>query len=125
MIRFTLQDLDNKAKERPQGYREEILNRARKIDDFTYELSFEDFEELSRKYRLPSLIEMIKNIGEAAEQAIRDGRNTRTKQEAETCMETCASCPYLIISEKRCGVCGCYLKLKVLMKAWHCPRGKW
>lgn len=69
--------------------------------------------------------EMMKNIVEAAKDAIASGLDVRTPEDTEKALTICAGCEYLNREQGRCGVCGCYLKVKTALTAWHCPIGKW
>jgi hypothetical protein len=131
---FRLRDLEDKAKIRPHGYKDEVLAVAKKIGDELYEISESDFEKLSDKYRLPSRLQMFRNVLEAAKLVIKDGPTRRSHEEVESIMPICAKCPMLIDDEFRCGVCGCFLggikngKFKfgkMYLANWHCPKDKW
>lgn len=93
---------------------------------------------------LPSRFEMIKNLAQAAKDAIASGLEIRSPEDVEKALNICAVCPKLINDDGwfRCGACGCGIgyaknpdkpgelsqpaKLgKLAMKAWHCPIGKW
>lgn len=72
-----------------------------------------------------NFFDLIKNAGEAASEAIKSGLDVRDKDETEKCLTICSECENLKSDPFRCGICGCYLKLKVKLKAWHCPLNKW
>lgn len=92
---------------------------------------------------LPSNWEMIKNLAQAAREAIASGLEVRSPEDVEKALEICATCPKLVNDGGwfRCGMCGCGIgystpgmpnqlsksaKLgKLAMKSWHCPIGKW
>jgi len=124
-MKFTLEQLNEKSKNRPQGYREEVLSLAKKTDNYFYELSDESFAILAEKYRMPSFLEMITNAGKAALEAANSGLDVRDKEQTETCLKICAICPHLVIDPFRCGICGCFLEYKIKLKAWHCPQNRW
>ena len=124
-MKFTLEQLKNKSKNRPQGYFEDILSASILKENGEYELSDEDYEKFARKYRGPSILEMIKNAGQAAEEAVASGLDVRNKEETEKCLDKCSICKYLIVDQFRCGQCGCFLSYKVKLKVWHCPINKW
>ena len=125
-FKFTLEQLEEQSKNRPQGYKDEILQIAAKINEKYYELTQEQYEYLADKYRLPSKIEMIKNLVQAAKDAAIKGLKSRSAEEVEKNLKICTNCPFLIEKGFRCGQCGCCLKYKVLLdNAWHCPQNKW
>jgi hypothetical protein len=124
-MKFTLEQLEKTSKSRPQGYREDVLQLATKIDDNLYELSEDNFKTLAEKYRLPSILEMIKNTANAASDALKKGRDVRSPEEIQRILSICGTCQFFILESKRCGACGCFLQAKTLFKSWHCPKNKW
>lgn len=40
-------------------------------------------------------------------------------------MDTCANCKSFDKSSSRCGLCGCFMNLKIRLEASRCPIGKW
>jgi hypothetical protein len=117
-------NLEQKAKERGQGYIAEIKNNS-KDDGDSYEIDVFILDEIEKKYRNPGMWEMIKNAGNAALEAANSGLDVRNKEETERVLSICADCPSLITDQFRCGMCGCFLSYKVKLKAWHCPQNKW
>lgn len=82
--------------------------------------------------QLPTRWDMLKNLVQAAKDAIAGGLEVRSAEDTEKVLKICAECPNLTGDETnpRCGVCGCFLggpgKLgKVSLQDWHCPIGKW
>jgi hypothetical protein len=45
--------------------------------------------------------------------------------EESTRFSLCQDCPELVQATKQCKQCGCFMKLKVKLKAATCPLGKW
>jgi hypothetical protein len=124
-MKFTLIQLESKSKNRPRGYYDEIL--ALSVETETrgiYELSDENYIKLAEKYRLPSILQQVKNLSSSLVELTKDF-DKRPQEEIEKNLTICASCPFLIEESLRCGVCGCFLKTKVIYKAWHCPKNKW
>lgn len=121
---FNLQDLEEKSKSRPQGYKEEILASAKQISKGLYELDDETFKVLAEKYRVPQIKEKLKNFFESMKD-LADDPTMRNKEEVIANLEICQVCPYLIQDGLKCGVCGCYLKAKVQFKVFKCPIKKW
>jgi hypothetical protein len=93
----------------------------------------------SHSQKLPSKFQMIKNLMNAAKDAIQNGLDVRSPEDIEKALTICSECPKLVNDDGwiRCGGCGCGLgfstpdgirpsKLsKLALKAWHCPIGKW
>ncbi len=124
MIRFTTQQLEKKAENRPQGYKQEILERSVKISADIYELDDAAFTELADKYRTPHLGQKVRNFVNALAE-IPTVPIMRGREEVRRCLDTCKVCPFFIEQSARCGSCGCDLMLKTLLKAWKCPKGRW
>lgn len=120
--------LEKAARFRLPGYLEEALTIGKVLENGDYEFTEEQTAQLA-KYRieqkLPSRWEMVKNLAQAAKDAIASGLDVRNETETERVLTICSECPFLNREEIRCGVCGCYLKYKVQLEAWHCPKGKW
>jgi hypothetical protein len=123
-MQFSLEQIKEASKKRPQGYLEEFLGLAVKTDGNLYELSDENFAKLAKKYRLPSMIQMIENLTKAGVDAAQDP-SLRTKEEMERNAEICSECPFLIVDSFRCGQCGCFLDIKLRLRIWKCPINKW
>jgi hypothetical protein len=123
-MQFSLEQIKEASKNRPQGYLEEVLALATKANDDWYYLSDENFAKIAVKYRLPSVVQMIKNLAQAGAEAINDPTR-RTEEEMNKIAPICAGCPYLIVDSFRCVSCGCFLDIKMQLKAWNCPLDKW
>lgn len=122
-MRFTIAQLDERAKVKPQGYREDVLAVSTRDGDMI-DLPQEAYERLSLKWRVPGFVEMLKSATIAAVQYVANPEQ-RTPEEMTANLTACIKCPFLIERDFRCGKCGCPLTRKVLAKAWHCPEGKW
>lgn len=125
ITRYTYEALDAKAKSRPAGYLAEMIQNSTKIDNNTLEIDTQKMLEIDAKWRLPSYLQMIKNLASAAQSAAASGLDVRNGEETEAALSLCATCPYLVEDGFRCGHCGCYLDYKVKLKSWHCPINKW
>ncbi len=124
-MKYTIKELEEQSKHRPQGYYNEVLSLSKKIDNDKYELSDENFKILAEKYRLPSLFRMTSGLFQAAVNHIKDPTK-RTEEQIKDILKICAACPYLIENEFRCSKCGCPILRKVsLDKNTHCPINKW
>ena len=73
----------------------------------------------------PKKLEMAKNLAFAARELAKQGIEYVDDQEKERRESICATCEFAMQDGKRCGKCGCFLKWKVKMKAWHCPIDRW
>ena len=84
----------------------------------------EEFNILrDKKVSLPSKRKMIKTAMEAAGALFKEGIVKVSKEEHERRHGICLGCEYLI--NKRCLECGCFIKFKSSIEAWHCRIGKW
>ena len=84
-------------------------------------------EEVRKSF--PSNSQMIKNLSSSlknASKAFMKGEKVKsTKAEAEARMKICASCEEYIKEENRCNLCGCYMRVKVVVATESCPIKKW
>lgn len=83
---------------------------------------------LSGKGRLqssqfPSVGAQAVNIFGAAGEALLNPKPVST-EERERRLAICNACEFLI-DGKRCSKCGCAVKWKAMLEAWHCPVEKW
>ena len=63
-------------------------------------------------------LEMIKKYRDAIKQSDRV-----SEEEYENRLSVCRECEKLLSGT--CGVCGCYVELRAVGKASHCPKKKW
>jgi hypothetical protein len=47
------------------------------------------------------------------------------KEEQKGRHDICAKCPFLVREGYRCGVCKCFLEIKVPLATSYCPKGYW
>jgi len=121
---FTIAQLDEKAKTRPNGYRADVLAQATLLPNGFHELSSEAFEALAAKYRPPTFFDKLASLGDAAVQAIKDP-SIRTNEEMKAVTDICRKCEWLIEDGFKCGSCGCPIARKAIGRSWHCPLAKW
>lgn len=121
---FTSEQLEEKCNKRGQGYRFKIMEASKYIDG-KFEINYDDFKKIEEEFKLPSRLEMAKNLVQAAKEAVQNGLDVRSGDEVQKIMEICILCPKYIESGPRCGFCGCFLKAKTQLKSWHCPLKKW
>jgi Family of unknown function (DUF6171) len=72
---------------------------------------------------LPSVATQSRNLIGAAGKALMNPTPV-SKEEQERRLRICHQCEFLI-DGKRCQKCGCTVKWKALLEAWHCPISKW
>ena len=82
-----------------------------------------------RNVAYPSLPQMAKNLGKDIVknfQSVAAGNNLQAeKSEAEKRKNICHSCEFFNKQSERCLKCGCFMAVKVYLKASNCPIGKW
>ena len=99
-----------------------------------YNLAMKMTKEEAAKYEpcqgckdpdLPSNLKMSKEITKAAAQALTHGIKRVTEQVFQERIGICERCEWYRQSDRRCARCGCFLKFKARLEAWHCPIDKW
>jgi hypothetical protein len=77
----------------------------------------------------PSFTQMAKNVGGdivKTVQNITSGEQIKTDDaEVNRRKSICNSCEFFNSAQERCTKCGCYVAIKVYVKASGCPLGKW
>lgn len=133
MIKFTLQSIEDAARNKPAGYYEEVL-AAGVVEGNTITLTRKAYNELHKKFtnpsfkepELPSTLEMAANFASALAKDMGSGMKRRTEEEAHAILDQhCKPCEFYRDSDKRCSKCGCFLAVKTAWKSQHCPIGKW
>ena len=83
----------------------------------------------SNNNNFPSVPQMIKNFSNDViknVQSVASGNNLSTENvEAKRRKTICNGCEFFDKSSERCTKCGCYMAVKVYLKASNCPVGKW
>jgi len=83
----------------------------------------------SEKPQYPSFPQMAKNLGRDVVKNVKSvaaGNSVNADEaEIERRKTTCNSCNYFDKQQQRCTKCGCYMAVKVYLKASSCPVGKW
>lgn len=69
--------------------------------------------------------EYKKKIGTTRPWDVLDSDNHIDEIKANERFEICKLCPRLIQITNQCRECGCFMNLKVKLKAATCPIGKW
>lgn len=129
MHSLTKEQFKTESKNKTHGWQSEILSTSTIVDDIIY-LPEDSYNNINLKYHtptLPSNWKMFKNLVIAAKDAVASGLAVRGPEDTEKALKICAECPQLIIDgdNSRCGGCGCIIRYKVKLTAWHCPLNKW
>lgn len=69
----------------------------------------------------PTLKQMVRDFAAAMKAAAADGFERVSEAEYLERRRLCSDCS----GGWRCPECGCVIRLKATMRAWHCPRGIW
>jgi hypothetical protein len=70
---------------------------------------------------VPVAIDTVKDLSKAARDMIL--RQYVDEDTASARMDICRICPHL--HGKRCGVCGCHMDKKIILRSSKCPLDKW
>jgi hypothetical protein len=83
----------------------------------------------SNKKQFPSMPQMAKNLGtdiiKNVKSAVTGNGLNAGDTEANRRKSICDSCEFFSKGQQRCTKCGCYMAVKVYLKASSCPVGKW
>lgn len=84
---------------------------------------------VNNKPQFPSMAQMAKNLGGEViknVQSVASGNSLKVEDnEANRRKSICYGCQYFHKPQERCTKCGCYMSVKVYLKASNCPIGKW
>jgi hypothetical protein len=75
------------------------------------------------KPKLPSKIQMAKNLAVAVKDHIKEGSEDATAEELENRLSICSICEFR--NNEQCSLCGCFLAKKAKWAEQECPIGKW
>lgn len=83
--------------------------------------------EVSSTKSYPGILDMGRGAGKAAIDAVTSGARLVSDTEKERRWLICQGneCGYFDEEQVRCMKCGCWVRLKTALEAWHCPIGKW
>jgi len=74
-------------------------------------------------------IRMLFELGNTTLDALREysrrGLLVKNEEKIDTRMKICNSCKMFDKESARCGLCGCFMKIKIRLEASSCPLGKW
>jgi hypothetical protein len=83
----------------------------------------------STKTNMPSIPQMARNLGNDVIKNVKSvaaGNPLNSDQaEADRRKGICNNCEFFDKNQERCTKCGCYMAVKVYLKASSCPVGKW
>jgi hypothetical protein len=83
----------------------------------------------SSRNPFPSVPRMVANLGGEIINNVKSvaaGNSLKTDDaEANNRKNICNSCEFFNKAQERCTKCGCFMAVKVYLKASHCPIGKW
>lgn len=74
-----------------------------------------------------SWLDVAKNatlaVANAVAHAASEGELILEKEQIQSRLDVCQTCPFL--NGKRCRSCGCFVELKAALGSEDCPKGKW
>ena len=83
-------------------------------------------ELLALKPPPPSKAAIAQNLAQAMKEAVASGFKFTSIIEQESRYSICKTdCLFYDGGYSRCLKCGCFVKFKSKLEAWHCPIGKW
>lgn len=131
VCKIALAQLEEAAKERPEGYMDEVVRRGFVEGEFVY-LTKQALQTLQKLYakgkQPPSVAAMIKSatvaMGKEA-RAIAKGEDGVSAEEVTRRLAICKPCSSYLEAQGRCSECGCYMKFKARLRTQNCPRKKW
>ena len=120
MIRVTWQQLEERARERPAGYHEDVLRRARDRDSEGFSLALGDIEALRAKWMppTPSWVDLIFRFSSATAQWAAAGFPVVSGDVFKARLRSCRACPWW--KRWRCTQCGC-AGVKLWLATEQCP----
>lgn len=143
-MKILLTEIDARAKDRPLGYKADLMSKGSVKGDFL-EIGGKEYMDLYRKYNptlptpnistccandkppMPPMATQIINASKAAGRVItsvltgqRVLADPKTIEDRKT---ACSACEFL--NGKRCSKCGCWYEKKIQLLTEHCPERKW
>jgi hypothetical protein len=74
-------------------------------------------------------IRMLFELGNTTLDALREynrrGLLVKNEEKIDMRMKICNGCKVFNKESARCGLCGCFMKIKIRLEASNCPLGKW
>jgi hypothetical protein len=123
-IRIPISDVQERAKERPPGYFEDVMLRGHVVGD-EVELEEAAYKDLARKYSAPSFLRRVASAADAGLNWALAGFTVVTDEQHEVRQVLCRACPHWETGlVDRCTKCGC-ASLKLWLATESCPIEKW
>lgn len=141
-MKILLKDIEEKAKIRPEGYKDEVLKSGTIEGNFLV-ITPDAYTELLKKFSpstpippkkkccgdyppLPTQLGNAVNAGKRVLGAFKRGESVRVAdQVANARRAICEQCQDFDKERGRCVLCGCYVKFKLMLKTEQCPRKLW
>jgi hypothetical protein len=105
-----------------------IIDRREKVRMFLkdHEWDLEAYKVWMRSgVTLPPKRTMVRSFGEAVGDVMKHGISIVDDEEYKKRLAICDDCEYFLPKHERCSKCGCFMKGKAKVEAWHCPIDKW
>jgi hypothetical protein len=80
--------------------------------------------ELAEAKKLPPLKKQLRSLWKSIKLALKSDKMLVSGGVRRKRLGFCELCP-LLLDKKRCGACGCYVRLKASLSAEKCPRDYW
>lgn len=123
MILSLSNHIEARAKDRPDGYVDEVMSMASRVDGDEVEIPDKAYAALLDKYRGgPTIPELVENFAGAMMRWAGAGFPTVSRETFDDRLVACTSCEHWTGS--KCIKCGCY-RLKMWLSTEHCPIGNW
>lgn len=141
-MKINLCQLRAKAKERPEGYVEDVIAHGTVVGQ-VLEITPEQYQLLLDKYNkegkiqpsccgskaMPALSTQAKNALQAAGRVVGAAVTGKavfaTPEVVAARQAVCDSCEFWVKEKKRCSVCGCRTDAKLKLATESCPKSKW
>lgn len=98
-------------------------------DFLKQQIRMQKLSSSSRNVSYPSIPQMAKNLGRDIVkniQSVASGNAINAEQtQIDKRKSICNGCEFFNKQSERCLKCGCYMAVKVYLKASSCPIGKW
>lgn len=128
-MRLQISKINEMAKNRPDGYAEDVLSRG-VISGEWLKISSESLAELREKYR-PSeerqgILKQAASFASAMSseaKAIAEQQAPVSEEDQAARLAICQGCDFY--DGHRCKKCGCFMNLKTRLRSASCPIGKW
>ena len=127
MISIPLAKLQSAATLKPQGYYDACLSAGTVVDG-NLELSERAYAELRARFSPPPRATQIRSaINAVAAEcgATVAGESAIEPEQKAARLSVCETCEFLIVADRRCSKCGCWVDAKAGFRTQQCPENKW